>query len=99
MKTLVKCGEAVGRNYVVIQRIGISRWAGGVANHSSGVGGFLSFSRNRPPRFLVGAMGALDLPLRRRRSAGAAPRRRQAHTDRGRPRLLRQGARRGLTQE
>ncbi len=47
-------------------------------------------------RFLVAGVGALDLQIRRRRGAGAPARRRQAETDRGRPRLLRQGSRRGL---
>src|ERR1700732_5304419 len=54
--------------------------------------------RTRRPRFLVAEMGELDLAIRRGRGAGAAPGRRQAPTDRGRPRLLRQGARRRLTE-
>jgi uncharacterized membrane protein YfcA len=49
-------------------------------------------------RFLVAEMGELDLAIRRGRGAGAAPGRRQAPSDRGRPRLLRQGARRRLTE-
>ena len=53
-------------------------------------------TRHRRARFLVAVMGALGLPVFRRRGAGAPPRRRQAQTDRGRARLLRQGTRRGL---
>ncbi len=59
--------------------------AGGMARH-----------RHRRARFLVAGVGALGLAIRRRRSAGAPPRRRQAQADRGRARLLRQSARRGL---
>ena len=47
--------------------------------------------------FVVAGVGALDREICRRRGAGAPAGRRQAQADRGRSRLLRQGARRGLT--
>ena len=56
-------------------------------------------SATQHPDSVVAVMGALDREIFGRRGAGATARRRQTEADRGRTRLLCQGARRGLTRE